>query len=336
MDHGDWNDGMNRVGSRGKGESIWLAWFSIVCRTRFAAIALDRGDTKRSEELRGQAEELRQAIEATAWDGQWYLRAFFDDGTPLGSAKSKVCQIDSIAQTWAVLSGAGDPEHTRQAMQATNDRLVREADQLIMLFDPPFDADSLDPGYIKGYLPGIRENGGQYTHAATWVVEAAALQGEGQRAYQLLRILNPVLHAADQEGLDRYKVEPYVIAGDVYSHTPHAGRGGWTWYSGSAGWFYRVIVESILGLARRGDRLEFNPRVPPEWSHYEIRYRFRSTTYSIKIENPAGVESGVASVWLDNARQPGNGLRLVDDAKNHDVRVVMGAAESPDALARFQ
>jgi cellobiose phosphorylase len=286
--------------------------------------------------LRRQAEELRLAVEESAWDGGWYRRAYFDDGTPLGSSQNSVCKLDSIAQTWAVLSGAGDKERERQAIQAVNEHLVREADRLIMLLDPPFDDDSLDPGYIKGYLPGVRENGGQYTHAATWVVQAVARQGHGQRAYQLLRFINPVLHANDPDGVERYKVEPYVIAGDVYSRAPHVGRGGWTWYTGSAGWFYRVILESILGIERVGDRLDFNPCVPPDWSHFEITYRLRSTTYLIKVENPAGVESGVAAVWLDNARQPGNGLRLTGDGKNHEVRVVMGALNETSGLASLQ
>jgi cellobiose phosphorylase len=324
MGHGDWNDGMNRVGSRGKGESVWLAWFSITCRLRFAAIALERGQADQAAELQKQAEGLRAAIEKTAWDGEWYRRAYFDDGTPLGSSQNSVCKIDSIAQTWAVLSGVGDPERDRQAMQAVNEHLVREADRLVMLLDPPFDGDSLDPGYLQGYLPGVRENGGQYTHAATWVVQAATRLGQGERAHKLMQILNPVLHAQDPSGVECYKVEPYVVAGDVYSHAPHMGRGGWTWYTGSAGWFYRVIVESILGLERVGDRLQFRPCVPRDWSHFEITYRNRSTTYSIKIENPGHAESGVAAVWLDNARQPGNGLRLTDDGQNHQVRVVMG------------
>ena len=252
MGHGDWNDGMNLVGRRAAGESIWLAWFSIICRIQFAAIVLERGDDQQASELRRQAEELRAAVESRSWDGEWYRRAYFDDGTPLGSAQNSVCKIDSIAQTWAVLSGAGDPDRQRQAMQSVDEHLVRDADRLIMLFDPPFDGDALDPGYIKGYLPGVRENGGQYTHAATWVVQATARQGHGQRAYQLLTMINPILHAADSNEVDRYKVEPYVVAGDVYSHSPHVGRGGWTWYTGSAGWFYRVFVESILGMELRG------------------------------------------------------------------------------------
>jgi cellobiose phosphorylase len=323
MGHGDWNDGMNRVGSRGKGESVWLAWFSITCRLRFAAIALEHGQADQAAELHKQAEGLRAAIEKTAWDGEWYRRAYFDDGTPLGSSQNSVCKIDSIAQTWAVLSGVGDPERDRQAMQAVNEHLVREADRLVMLLDPPFDGDSLDPGYLQGYLPGVRENGGQYTHAATWVVQAATRLCQGERAHKLMQILNPVLHAQDPSGVECYKVEPYVVAGDVYSHAPHVGRGGWTWYTGSAGWFYRVILESILGLERVGDRLQFRPCVPRDWSHFEITYRNRSTTYSIRIENPGHAESGVAAVWLDNARQPGNGLRLTDDGQNHQVRVVM-------------
>ena len=243
----------------------------------------------------------------------------------LGLGPKRRVPIDSIAQSWAVLSGAGDPVRARQAMKAV-DRASRPApDRLILLFTPPFDDGSLDPGYIKGYLPGVRENGGQYTHAATWVVQAVALLGQGRLAFEMLQMIEP--HPAtprNRQGVERYRVEPYVLAGDVYSRTPHVGRGGWTWYTGSASWFYRAILESILGFQHRGDRLFFQPCIPPEWSHFEITYRFRSTNYTITVENPEGAESGSVTVWLDKALQAGNSIPLADDGSAHEVRVVLG------------
>jgi cyclic beta-1,2-glucan synthetase len=324
MDHGDWNDGMNKVGSKGKGESVWLAWFQITCLEEFSQLSESRGDHGRTASWREWANALRVAVEQSAWDGGWYRRAYFDDGTPLGSAQNDACAIDSIAQSWGVISGAAEPARARQAMNAVDERLVRHDDRLILLFTPPFDNTALNPGYIKGYVPGVRENGGQYTHAAVWVMQAAALLGEGRSAFQLLQILSPILHAQDLEGLERYRVEPYVIAGDVYSRSPHVGRGGWTWYSGSAGWYYQATLESILGFHHAGDRLAFQPCIPPEWSQFEITYRFRSATYSIIVENPTGAESGVTAVWLDNELQAGNGISLADDNSSHVVRVVIG------------
>ena len=324
MDHGDWNDGMNKVGAKGKGESVWLAWFHIACFTQFAQIAESRNDSARAANWRQRADALRSASERTAWDGDWYRRAYFDDGTPLGSAQNDACAIDSIAQTWGVISGAASPARASQAMKAVDARLVRHDDRLILLFDPPFDKTSLDPGYVKGYIPGVRENGGQYTHAAVWVVEAAALLGQGDHALELARILNPILHAQDPEGVERYKVEPYVLAGDVYSRSPHTGRGGWTWYTGSAGWYYQATLESILGFRRDGDRLTLRPCVPPEWSRFEITYRFRSATYAIRVEMTKTLESESLGVWLDDKLLPGDSFTLADDSSSHRVRVVVG------------
>ena len=324
MDHGDWNDGMNRVGNKGKGESVWLAWFEITCLGEFALLSESRGDHSRTTSWRQRADALRTAVEQNAWDGAWYRRAYFDDGTPLGSARDDACAIDSIAQTWGVLSGAADPTRARQAMKAVDEHLVRHEERLILLFTPPFDHSSLDPGYVKGYLPGIRENGGQYTHAATWVMQAAALLGQGRLAFQLFQIICPIMHADEPADVERYQVEPYVVAGDVYSHAPHVGRGGWTWYTGSASWFYQAILESILGFQHRGHRLVFQPCIPPEWPRFEITYRFRSATYTITVENPSGAESGVAAVWLDGALQTGNSIPLADDSSAHEVRVVVG------------
>ena len=255
MGSGDWNDGMNRVGIEGRGESVWLGWFLCATLTRFAKLCEGRGDQTQATTYRQRAAELSQAIEASAWDGAWYLRAYYDDGTPLGSVANNDCQIDSIAQSWAVLSGASDPDRATQAMEAVADRLVNQSDQLLLLLAPPFDQTPRDPGYIKGYPPGIRENGAQYTHAATWAVWAFAELGQGDRAEALFRLLNPIYHSDTPDKVARYMVEPYVIAADVYSAPTHAGRGGWTWYTGSSGWMYRVGLEAILGIRRMGKTL---------------------------------------------------------------------------------
>jgi cyclic beta-1,2-glucan synthetase len=326
MGTGDWNDGMNRVGSGGKGESVWDAWFLIACQRGFAELADARHDTATVTRLRHEAESLRAAVEKNAWDGGWYRRAYFDDGTPLGSAQNDECQIDSIAQTWAVISGAGDPARVQTAMSAVYERLVRTNDRLILLFTPPFDQGKLEPGYIKGYVPGIRENGGQYTHAATWVVQATALLGQGRHAMELFDLLNPVRHADDPQAVALYKVEPYVVAADVYGAPPHVGRGGWTWYTGSASWLYRVGLETILGFQLRGNHLAIEPCIPPTWKEFKIVYRFRSATYHITVDNPDGVERGVKSVAVDGSTQAEGVIPLADDQREHDVRVHMGTA----------
>jgi cellobiose phosphorylase len=250
MGSGDWNDGMNRVGIEGRGESVWLGWFLSTTLSRFAEICDLRGDPELAEDYRQHSSQLVQSLEENAWDGNWYLRAFYDDGTPLGSSKNQECKIDSIAQSWAVLSGLGNPERIRQAMQSVSSNLIREQDNLILLFTPPFDGTSRDPGYIKGYLPGVRENGGQYTHAALWVAWAYALLDQGDYAYELFRMLSPLQHADDLSKVQKYMVEPYVVAADIYSHEPYAGRGGWTWYTGSGAWMYRLGLEAILGIRR--------------------------------------------------------------------------------------
>ena len=282
MGTGDWNDGMNKVGAEGRGESVWNGWFFLTVLRSFAAICTSRDDVSRVEWCQKRAEALRVALEATAWDGAWYRRAYFDDGTPLGSSQNDECQIDAIPQAWSVISGVADRERASKAMDAVYERLVREGDGLIALFDPPFDAGSLQPGYIKGYVPGIRENGGQYTHAATWVVWATALLGDGDRAMKLWNLLSPISHGTTKDQVARYKVEPYAVSADVYGAPPHTGRGGWTWYTGSAGWMYRVALEVILGFRRHGQFLMFQPCVPVSWSDYEIIYRHGRATY----ENP--------------------------------------------------
>ncbi len=280
---GDWNDGMNKVGEHGKGESVWLGFFLYEVLMRFSEIARLHNDLPFAERCIMEAGELRRNIEQNAWDGEWYIRAFFDDGSPLGSADNPECRIDSIAQSWSVLSGAGDAEHSRTAMDAVEKRLVRRDHSLIQLLEPPFDKSNLNPGYIKGYVPGVRENGGQYTHAAIWAAMAFAALGDRRRAWDLLAIINPVRHGISPEEIDTYKVEPYVVAADVYAVSPHIGRGGWTWYTGSAGWMYRLIMESLLGLRLEVDKLRFEPCLPADWEIFKMHYRYRETIYHITV-----------------------------------------------------
>jgi cyclic beta-1,2-glucan synthetase len=322
MGEGDWNDGMNRVGVDGRGESIWLGWFLHATLKRFASLAvlMDDNPTPYLE----QAENYSKALEAHAWDGDWYLRAFYDDGSRLGSQENNECQIDSIAQSWAVLSGAADPARAAQAMESVNRLLVKQAEQMILLFTPPFDKSTRDPGYIKGYLPGVRENGGQYTHAAIWSAWAFAELGQGERVVELFRMLNPISHADTPEKVARYKVEPYVIVADIYSQTSHTGMGGWTWYTGSSGWMYRLGIEAILGISRVGNALEINPCIPKDWPGFKVDYRFGTTHYKISVENPQGVNRGIRQTQLDGNPLPGSPIPLVDDGQPHEVRVVMG------------
>ena len=325
MGTGDWNDGMNRVGQGGKGESVWLGWFLHTILWEFSKIADARGEFKRAETWRLQVSALKAALEREGWDGGWYRRAFFDDGTPLGSAANAECRIDSIAQSWGMISGAAEPGRSARAMAAVNEQLVRRPDGLILLLTPPFDHTPLDPGYIKGYVPGIRENGGQYTHAAVWTLMAFAALGDGDKAGELHRMLNPIHHSASRAGVQRYKVEPYVMSGDVYGEPPHAGRGGWTWYTGSAGWFYRAGIEWILGFRVRGTILSIDPCIPRSWAHYSMHFRYHSATYKIRVENPHGVSRGVARVEFDGNAVPGPAnIPLADDGVEHQIVVILG------------
>lgn len=323
---GDWNDGMNRVGEGGQGESVWLGWFLHATLMAFAPLAERRGEVDRAARWRTHAANLVQALEREAWDGDWYRRAWFDDGTPLGSADSEECRIDSIAQSWAVLSGAADPARSASAMAAVEEHLVRRGDGLIVLFTPPFDRSPVDPGYIKGYPPGIRENGGQYTHAALWSVLAFAMLGDGDKVGELFSILNPINCASTRAATHRYKVEPFVACADVYSEPPHVGRGGWTWYTGSAGWMHRVGLERILGFRLRGTELLLDPCIPRAWPGFEIQFRYHSASYDIDVENPRGVSRGVIHLELDGKTLPaGTGsILLADDGAAHRVRVVLG------------
>ena len=324
---GDWNDGMNLVGEHGKGESIWLGFFLYDVLVQFAAVARLRGDVSFAENCASQAAQMRRSIEQNGWDGEWYRRAYFDDGSPLGSATNPECQIDSIAQSWAVLSGAGDRERARRAMEAVDQRLVRRDCAMIQLLDPPFDKSDLNPGSIKGYVPGVRENGGQYTHAAIWTVMAFAALGDHRRAWELFDLINPINHAKSLEGITTYKVEPYVIAADVYALQPHTGRGGWTWYTGSAGWMYRLITESLLGLRLVVDELHFEACLPASWPFFKLHYRYRETPYHITITQADG-EDSTTRVTVDGVSQTDPTIHLVDDRKEHTVEVSMEAGEN--------
>jgi cyclic beta-1,2-glucan synthetase len=323
---GDWNDGMNRVGERGLGESVWLGWFLHATLAAFASLAAARGEASRAAGWLAHAARLRDALGREAWDGEWYRRGYYDDGTPLGSSASDECRIDSIAQSWSVISGAAEPARAARAMAAMEERLIRRGDGLALLFAPPFDLTPLDPGYIKGYPPGIRENGGQYTHAAAWSAIAFAALGDGDKAAELFALLNPVNRARTRADVQRYKVEPYVVAADVYSVAPHVGRGGWTWYTGSAGWLYRAGIEAILGFRLQGAFLRLAPCIPKAWPRFEIAFRYRSARYEIAVDNPRGVNRGIALAELDGMTLPDRPVRvaLVDDGRTHRVRVILG------------
>ncbi|MDP3512256.1 MAG: cyclic beta 1-2 glucan synthetase, partial [Sulfuritalea sp.] len=340
---GDWNEGMNLVGIQGKGESVWLGFFLCEVLRQFAPVALAHGDAGFAELCREEGARLRRDIEQHAWDGDWYRRAYFDDGTPLGTAGNTECRIDSISQSWSVLSAAGAAggregvgnARSHLAMQAVDEHLVRRDAGLVQLLDPPFDNNSaMDPGYIRGYVPGVRENGGQYTHAAIWAAMAFSALGERERAWELMRMINPVNHALSAEAAAVYKVEPYVAAADVYAVGPHVGRGGWSWYTGSAGWMYRLMLESLLGLSLVGDRLHLAPCLPADWQAFKIHYRYRETVYHIAVaqtragdEGSDGGRSGVTSVLVDGVERADKTIPLVDDRRDHEVAVTVRAAQ---------
>ena len=332
---GDWNDGMNSVGAQGRGESVWLAWFLLATIKACAPWADARGESARAASWRTCATALRGVLESAAgWDGAWYRRGYYDDGTPLGSHESQECRIDTIAQSWSLISGAADPGHAAQAMAAVEKYLVLHDDRIALLFTPPFDRTPLNPGYIKGYPPGIRENGGQYTHGATWSIFACAMLGQGDRAGELFDILNPIRHSDTVEAVACYQVEPYVACADVYAVAPYVGRGGWTWYTGSAGWLYRAGLEAILGLHLHGDHLRISPCIPKSWPRYDIVYLHRGkqdivTRHEITVENPAGVHRGVIRMEFDGVEQAISArdaarIPLREDARTHRVRIVLG------------
>jgi cellobiose phosphorylase len=326
---GDWNDGMNSVGEQGRGESSWLAWFLLAAIVAFAPCAEQRGETGRARRWRDYADGMRVALER-AWDGQWYRRGYYDNGAPLGSHESEECQIDSIAQSWSVLAGAGNSQHAAQAMASVDRLLVDHQHRIARLFTPPFDHSTENPGYIKGYPPGVRENGGQYTHGATWSIFAWAQLGDGDRAGAMFDLLNPIHHSDSAETVARYKVEPYAACADVYSVAPHIGRGGWTWYTGSAAWLYRAGLEAVLGFQLRGDQLRIDPCIPKHWPGFQLTYQRRGrrhviTRYEITVENPDHVCHGVTRVELDGkALTATDAIALADDGQTHSLRVVLG------------
>jgi|CXWL01.1.fsa_nt_gi cyclic beta-1,2-glucan synthetase len=329
----DWNDGFNKVGAAGRGESVFVGWFLHAVLGAFEPLCEARGDAPRAARFRVERERLGTMLEQS-WDGEWYRRAYFDDGTPLGSAQNDEGRIDSVAQTWAVLSGAAPAKRAERAMSAVRAHLVRRGSGVVLLLTPPFDRTALDPGYIKGYLPGIRENGGQYTHAAAWVVLALTRLGSGDEAAELFHLLNPINHARTPSQVDTYKAEPYAVAGDVYDHPAHRGRGGWTWYTGAAGWLYRVALEGMLGLKRRGATFELDPCIPSSWPGFSIDWRFGGTHYAIVVDNPEHRCRGVASVDLDGVAVDPGAIPLVDDGRKHSVRAVLGPrSEVSAALA---
>ncbi|MBN1791791.1 MAG: hypothetical protein JW830_14920 [Bacteroidales bacterium] len=316
----DWNDGMNMVGNQGKGESVWLAFFLFDVLNQFVKIAQAGNDYEFVEICKDTAKRIQQHIEKNAWDGEWYRRAYFDNGVPLGSASNDECQIDSISQSWSVLSGAGSADRSRLAMESVNKRLVRHEDSLVQLLDPPFDKSTLNPGYIKGYVPGVRENGGQYTHAAIWTAMAFSKLGDSKKAWEIVTMINPIHHSRSSEEVARYKVEPYVMAADVYARLPHIGRGGWTWYTGSAGWMYRLIVESLLGLRLETDKLYIEPCIPYDWVSYKIHYRYRQTIYHIRI-NQLHEGNIKFTLVVDGVEYQHRYIRLIDDSREHQVEI---------------
>jgi cellobiose phosphorylase len=328
---GDWNDGMNMVGIHGRGESVWLAFFLYDVLVHFQSIAKSSNDEAFAAVCESNALELKRNIDLNAWDGDWYRRAYFDDGTPLGSSTNDECSIDSISQSWSIISDGGDPQRSRQAMQAVNRHLVNRDKGLLQLLDPPFDKSDLDPGYIKGYVPGVRENGGQYTHAAVWMIMAFAKLGDAARTWELLSLINPINHGRTLSEINTYKVEPYVMAADVYGVYPHTGRGGWTWYTGSAGWMYQLILSSVLGLRREGDKLWLAPVTPQSWEEFSINYQWRTSTYRIHAMRSDTAKS--LTVRLDGNDQSDPYITLVDDGLVHQVEVSFHLQQQEDQPA---
>ena len=331
--NGDWNDGMNRVGHEGTGESVWLGWFFVTVLNDFAPLCERRGRNELAQQFRDEARWLAGMLEL-AWDGDWYRRAYFDDGTPLGSVQNEECKIDSLTQSWSVISQSAQPRRAERAMNAVRSHLVRRDAQIVLLLTPPFDRMAHDPGYIKGYLPGIRENGGQYTHAALWVVIALARLGMGDEAMELFHLINPINHMRTPEDVERYRVEPYAVAADVYAHPMHVGRGGWTWYTGSAGWMYQAAVQALLGLQRRGDTITLDPCIPTVWPQYSLDWTIGATRYRFVVDNPEHRSRGVATATLDGVPVDPRAIPLLDDGSEHTVHLTLGSA-TPAALGEL-
>jgi cellobiose phosphorylase len=315
MGAGDWNDGMNNVGLEGRGESVWVAWFLSKILQDFSGICFMRGDTEMAQKYADHSKFLTESIEKNAWDGQWYLRAFFDDGTPLGSKDNDECRIDSLTQSWSVLTGLGQIERSKVAMHAVYENLVKKQERLCLLFTPPFDKGNLRPGYIKGYPPGIRENGGQYSHAAAWSAMAFALMNEKEKAFEVLSFLNPVTRTKSYSGLQLYKLEPYALAADIYGGSVHTGRGGWSWYTGSSSLYYQAALEYILGVKIIGGKLFVTPCTPAEWKEYSVELKWKTSSYKINVR----LENKKAAVEFDGEIVSGDGIPLIDDGKSHQI-----------------
>jgi cyclic beta-1,2-glucan synthetase len=322
---GDWNDGMNRVGLGGRGESVWLGWFLSSVLESFARLAEGRADSEHATRFRNEAVRLAASLEQ-AWDGDWYRRAYFDDGTALGSAQNEECRIDSISQSWSVLSGSALQGRAERAIDSVRTHLVRRDARVVPLLTPPFDHSAAEPGYIKGYPPGVRENGGQYTHAALWAVMAVAKLGNGDEAMELFHLLNPINHSRTPADIERYKVEPYVVAGDLHTNPAHAGRGGWSWYTGSAAWMHRAGLEAILGIQRRGDAFALDPCIPATWPGFRVVLRRGETSYEVVVTNPARKCRGISRIELDGVPLEGTTVPFLDDGRTHVVHAVIGAA----------
>jgi cellobiose phosphorylase len=323
MGGGDWNDGMNLIGVNGKGESVWLGWFLYSVLLRMVPVCIYMGDGERAENYRQQADKIIEALEREAWDGSWYRRAYFDDGTPLGSIQNDEGKIDSLAQSWAAITQAARASRVEEAMSALEKYLIDRKNGLIKLLTPPFYDSELNPGYIKGYLPGVRENGGQYTHAATWVIYAFSKLGNGEQAWELFNMINPINHSRTDMERMTYKVEPYVMAADVYAVYPNEGRGGWTWYTGAAGWMYRIGIEHILGLRKQGSYLTIDPCIPKKLNEYSVNYTFGSSVYEITVRNQSHQNREVTSIVLDGKSIEGNRIKLEDDGRSHTVEAIM-------------
>jgi cyclic beta-1,2-glucan synthetase len=321
---GDWNDGMNRVGHRGRGESVWLGWFLVTVLNEFAPICDERKRDDLARRYRDEARWLTGMLELS-WDGDWYRRAYFDDGTPLGSVQNEECKLDSLTQSWAVISGAAQSQRAERAMDAVRAHLVRRDAQLALLLTPPFDHMALDPGYIKGYVPGVRENGGQYTHAALWTIIALARLGLGDEAMELFHMINPINHTRTGDGMERYRGEPYVVAADVYAHPMHVGRGGWTWYTGSAGWMYQAAVRALLGLTRHRDSIGVNPCIPSVWTTYSLDWQVGDTRYRFTVSNPNHRCCGIRTAELDGVPVDAAAIPLMNDGREHEVAIVIGS-----------
>ena len=320
MGSGDWNDGMNTVGNKGKGESIWLSWFMYKVLTYFVTICREKKDEEKANLYSDYASKLAEKLNNNAWDGQWYKRAIFDDGTPLGSIENEECKIDSISQSWSVISGAGESEKSKKALNSANNYLIDRENRIIKLLTPAFAESNLEPGYIKDYPKGIRENGGQYTHAAIWLGIAYAMKKDNETAYEIFDILNPINHSRTDIEVKKYKNEPYVISADIYTNEKHLGRGGWSWYTGAASWMYRFAIEYILGFKKRGNSIILEPVVPSAWEGYEIEYKYNKTVYKIQVMN--NMKTSTNKLSVDGTLKDGNMFELIDDGGIHFIEFI--------------